>query len=213
MKAFRPTSGKVEVAEAFRRLRPMIATNAPDIPSEPRQYAFQFNWVGERTLCYHDGIEIFLQNADGEDVTGKYPELADLGRVLDKRRTILDGQVVVLDEAGRPNSQGLRKRLRADRPSFHLVVENPIRFMVYDILFDRGRWVLNLPLDERLERLNRLKLNGLFWRTAPHQIGNGQVMLHVARRQNFTTALAKQLASVYRPGQKSRDWLHIRLPQ
>jgi bifunctional non-homologous end joining protein LigD len=211
MKASRPISGKkMGIADAFQRLRPMLATESA-VPSETRQFAFEFNQNGVRTLCYHDGAKIFLQNSDGNDVTGQYPELADLVRVLGRRRVIFDGQIVLLDKSGRLNSQGLRRRLRTDHPSFALVEEFPVRFIIFDILFDRGRWILNLPLKERLARLDRYKLNGLFWRTAKHQLGNGQMMFHVARQQNFTGAVAKQLASIYQPGQRSRDWLRIRL--
>lgn len=165
--------------------------------------------TGRRTLCYHDGSDIFFRSGDGIESPEKYPELGDLGRFLRTRRVILDGHIVVLDESGHPDSPLLRKRLRAGKPSFSLVEQAPIRFIVGDILFDRGRWMLNTPLEERAKRLESLELRGLFWMTAEKQIGSGQAMLHSARQKRLPGVIAKHLGGKYQPGQKSAHWLQI----
>jgi bifunctional non-homologous end joining protein LigD len=208
MKAFRPNSGKESVGNAFRQLRPMLAT-VTSFPDKPRQYAYEYNRDGARTLCYHDGSNICFRSGNGIESPEKYPELGDLGRFLRTRRVILDGHIVVLDESGNPNASLLRQRLRAGKPSFSLVEEAPVRFIVCDVLFDRGRWTMNTPLEERAKRLESLKLNGLFWRTTERQIGNGQAMLHAAREKKLPGIIAKHLISTYQPGQKSADWLQI----
>jgi bifunctional non-homologous end joining protein LigD len=201
-------SGKKKVAEVFRELRPMLPTVA-ELPARPRQFAFEFGFDGVRTLCYHDGNKINLRGTNGIDPTNRYPELADLARFLDGQRAILDGYIVAFDQSGRPDSSRLRQRLRAEKPRFTLVEKIPVRFIVSDILFDRGRWLLDHPLEDRVKRLNRLNLNGLFWRTAERQVGQGQALLQAARRLRIPALIAKQIGSTYQPGRKSSDWIQI----
>jgi bifunctional non-homologous end joining protein LigD len=208
MRATNRHSGKQKVAETFRALRPMQPV-VSEIPNEPRHYAFELNFDGLRTLCYHDGSQLSFRGMNGIDPNGRFPELADLARFLGSRRTILDGHIVALDESGRADATLLRRRMRAEEPSFALVEQVPVRFVVSDILFDRGRWVLNLPLKERRKRLDRLNLDGLFWRTAERQVGQGQALLRAARQMKLPGVLAKQLGSTYQPGRKSTDWIQI----
>jgi bifunctional non-homologous end joining protein LigD len=208
MKANNRHSGKQKVAEAFRGLRPMLPI-VSDIPAQPRQYAFELHFDGLRTLCYHSGNQLLFRGANGINPNGRFPELTDLARFLRSQRTILDGHIVALDESGRPDSDRLRRRLRAEDPGFTLVEKMPVQFVVTDILFDRGRWVLDLPLKDRRKRLDRLELNGLFWRTAERQVGQGQALLHAARRLKFPGVIAKQIGSTYQPGRKSTDWIQI----
>jgi bifunctional non-homologous end joining protein LigD len=208
MAAFNPISGKLSVAEAFLRLRPMLA-NVGQMPAQPRQYAFELDWGGASTLCYHDGEQILFCGSNGAHPANRFPELTDLGRFLAKRRAVFDGQLVVLDRSGIPDAAALRKRLRGNSPAFSAVEETPVRFMISDLLFDRGRWILNAPLEERLRRLGGLNLDGLFWRENERQIGQAQTILSSAREKGLTRILAKRLTSPYEPRRKSPDWLLI----
>jgi bifunctional non-homologous end joining protein LigD len=208
MKAASPNSTKTHVVKTFLNLRPMLPTIS-DIPSQPRHFAFELKYPDARTLCYHDGRQIYFRGTNGTEPAAKFPELFDLARFLGKQRTILDGHLVALDPSGHPDPRLLRQRLRTENPSFALVEKIPIRFIVSDILLDHGRWILNLPLKDRLRRLDRLKLNAPFWRTAMREIGKLRPILRIARQQKLPALIGKHLASPYEPGRKSPAWLQI----
>src|SRR5438477_7529183 len=82
---------------------PMLATLS-DLPCDPQHYSFEFKWDGVRALCYWDGRSLRLESRNLLDITGRYPELQALGTALGrKRRAILDGEIVALDDQDRPS--------------------------------------------------------------------------------------------------------------
>src|SRR5690348_16279750 len=99
-----------------RSIAPMLALLS-DLPADPDNYSFEYKWDGVRAIAFWDGARLRLQSRNLLDVTSNYPELAALGRALGRRRAILDGEIVALDENGLPSFALLQNRMHVARPS------------------------------------------------------------------------------------------------
>src|SRR3954451_4717952 len=88
-------------------LTPMLASSGP-LPSGPG-WAYEFKWDGIRAIAVITGGESRFYARSGVEVPPAYPELARIGEGLDD--TVLDGEVVTMDEAGRPSFQLLAERM------------------------------------------------------------------------------------------------------
>src|SRR3954451_15196615 len=115
---------------AAESLRPMLATAGP-LPNGPG-WAFEFKWDGVRAIVsVHDGIRAMSRN--DRDVSGSYPELERLIEAADGRRLVLDGEIVAIDKAGRPDFGLLQQRMHVQRPTPSLVAQTPVSFFAFDL--------------------------------------------------------------------------------
>ena len=73
-------------------------------------------WDGVRAVVYVDGDVRVLTRNDRE-VAATYPELRGLADALAGRPLVLDGEIVALDEAGRPSFGQLQARMHVQHPS------------------------------------------------------------------------------------------------
>ena len=76
--------------------------------------------------------------------------------------------------------------------------------MIFDLLFLDGHSLMELPYDERRERLLELGLNGPKWQTPAHHVGDGAALLEATRAQGLEGIIAKRLDCPYVPGRRSR---------
>jgi bifunctional non-homologous end joining protein LigD len=183
---------------------PMLATTGP-LPVGPG-WAYEFKWDGVRALAtLHDGT-LRLHARSGAEITAAYPELTPLGRQLDD--AVLDGEVVVLDERGRPSFVALaermhvRERIRAAR----LAAQLPVTYLIFDLLRLDGRDLLDRPWSARRELLDSLDLNGPRWLVPPYFL-DGRATLAAVEENGLEGVVAKRLSSIYRPGMRSPDWV------
>src|SRR5687768_17047842 len=80
-------------------IAPMLATASAGLPSDPANFAFEYKWDGVRAICHWDGSRLLLRSRNRLEITGRYPELAPLGAALGRSPTVLDGEIVALDES------------------------------------------------------------------------------------------------------------------
>jgi bifunctional non-homologous end joining protein LigD len=80
---------------------PMKATMA-SLPGDG-EWAFEIKWDGYRTIAHVDHGRVRLQSSSGSDVTARWPEIGALADAVNAPSAILDGELVVLDDAGRPD--------------------------------------------------------------------------------------------------------------
>src|SRR5205814_5263404 len=89
----------------------MKATLAKALPDNDAAYAYEFKWDGVRALVYVKDDETSIQSRNLLDVTAQYPEVARVGEKLAGRAAVLDGEIVALDDKGRPSFQRLQSRM------------------------------------------------------------------------------------------------------
>jgi len=193
-------------------IEPMMAKLATAIPKPESLWGFEFKWDGIRALANVEGGRVRLMSRSGEDVTPRYPEIHAMGRALGSREVILDGEVVALDEKGRPSFEEIQQRMGLTsesevRRKMKLV---PVTYMVFDLLWQDGHSLIDQPYAERRRLLAQLKLAGDSWQTPPWEKGGGQAMLEASAKAGLEGVMAKKLDSKYEPGRRSGAWLKVK---
>jgi bifunctional non-homologous end joining protein LigD len=193
------------------RLRPMLAVSgARDGVRAGHRY--EFKWDGVRALIFVDAAGgLDLRSRNGVAVAGRYPELAGLGAAVG-RPAVLDGEIVALDEAGRPSFAALQPRMHLADPrrAAAAAAEAPVALLLFDLLgLDGDPW-FDRPLEARREALLGLELTAGRW-SVPPVTDDLDAALHIAEDRGLEGVVAKRLGSRYRPAARSRDWVKLRL--
>ena len=199
--------------EMPNRLEPMLA-KAGSIPeSDSDDWAYEIKWDGIRALGYSDGGRWSMLSRRLEDVTARYPELEPIAEQLGDRRAILDGEVVALDDQGRPSFQLIQSRMGLTSPGMirARVRQQPVDYVIFDLLHLDGHRVRDLPYLRRRELLDGLGLEGSRWRTPRYRHGGGAALLEAARAQGLEGIVAKRCDSPYRVGRRSGEWIKERV--
>jgi bifunctional non-homologous end joining protein LigD len=185
---------------------PMLATPGP-VPGGAG-WAYEFKWDGVRAVAYAEGGTVRVLSRNDRDVSASYPELAELTRLLGPRRAVLDGEIVALDAAGRPSFAELQRRMHVAAPPASLLAAVPVRYHVFDVLHLDGEPALHLPYHRRRDLLAGLHLDGAVVDTPPHHPdADPAEVTAAAARRGLEGVVAKRLASPYRPGRRSPDWV------
>jgi bifunctional non-homologous end joining protein LigD len=117
-------------------------------------YAYELKWDGFRAIVSTEGT-LRVRSRRGWDMTQHVLFLAEL-----PVRAVLDGELVALDDDGKPDFPQLCECVLMRRTSV------PTTFIVFDVLSVDGRNVMRLPYSERRAILDDLNLNARFWRNA-----------------------------------------------
>ena len=194
-------------------LEPMLARLAEETPPNARgEWAFELKWDGIRAIAFAETGRLRIENRNQRDITARYPELRALGRELGSREAVLDGEIVALDENGRPSFQRLQSRmhLSSEGAVRRRMKDIPATYVIFDVLHLDGRPTLTLPYSERRELLDELGLEGPSWRTPDNHLGDGAALLELARGQDLEGIVAKRLDGRYEPGRRSGAWLKVK---
>jgi bifunctional non-homologous end joining protein LigD len=192
---------------------PMLATPGTLPPAaEDADWAYEMKWDGVRTIAYAEGGRLRLRSRNDHDVTAAYPEVRGLAAQLGSVAAVLDGEIVALDEAGRPDFGLLQRRMGVTKPAQarRLADEVPVVYLVFDVLYLDGRGTTALPYTDRRELLEGLGLEGPAWAVPPASFGGGERMVAVSRERGLEGVLAKRADSAYLPGRRSPHWRKVK---
>ena len=194
------------------RIAPMLAVLS-ELPGDPQNWSFEYKWDGVRALCFWDGKRLELQSRNQLDITRRYPELQTLCKAQPKSGAIVDGEILALDETGRPSFARLQRRMHAEgmQNVARLSHEVPVWYALFDVLWTGGESTMERPYSERREILEELTISGPAWQITPAHIGEGEAMLDTSRRNGLEGLVAKRLDSIYEPGRRSPNWRKIKI--
>jgi bifunctional non-homologous end joining protein LigD len=194
------------------RIEPMMAKLASKIPSPDDDWGYEFKWDGIRAVAYVEGGTVKLISRSGENITPRYPEIHAMGRALGSREVILDGEIVALDDKGRPSFEEIQQRmgLTSESEIRRKMKEVPVTYMLFDVMWHDGHPLLNQPYTDRRTTLAKLKLAGASWQTPPYEKGGGKEMLQASAKAGLEGIVAKKLDSKYEPGRRSGVWQKIK---
>jgi bifunctional non-homologous end joining protein LigD len=162
------------------------------------------------TYVEHGRVRVVSRN--DLEVAGHYPELAAVAGLLNGRDGIVDGEIVALDEAGRPSFARLQERMHVRSPGPALLARVPVGYHVFDVLHVDGRSTVDLPYRRRRDLLAGLGMADEVVRVPPHFVDvDGRDVLAAAARAGLEGVIAKRLASTYQPGRRSPDWVKVPL--
>jgi bifunctional non-homologous end joining protein LigD len=196
---------------------PMLATPAtPDqIAATQDEYAYEMKWDGVRSVVYLAGGSVKLVSRRGRDDTPAYPDLVEALRQVDVETAVLDGEIVVTDDSGRPTFGLLQNRINLTRPADiqRAAATWPAQLMVFDILELDGRSLVREPYERRRELLEKTVRGVIGGRVQVPPIFDGDLdaALSTSRALKLEGVVAKRHGSVYQPGRRSHTWLKIKL--
>ena len=150
-----------------------------------------------------EGLRLYSRN--DRDISRSYPEVAalELGNGV-----IVDGELVALDEHGRPDFGLLQHRMHLTTPAAELIERVPVQYVVFDLLHRKDRSLLELPYSRRRELLDRLDLERPGLRVPANFTDiTGDLVMAAVAQQGLEGVVAKRLVSTYQPGRRSRAWI------
>jgi bifunctional non-homologous end joining protein LigD len=198
------------------RVEPMLAT-LTDVEhfGDDTDWAFEMKWDGVRTIAYLAGGRVQLLSRRGRDDTAAYFDVAEDLAKLDVQTAILDGEVVVLDRAGRPQFGMLQHRINLTKPVDiqRVAMSYPAQLMLFDILELNGKSLLRKTYLARRAVLEELvqPRPGSRIQVPPIFEGDLSAAIETSRQLQLEGVVAKRRNSTYQPGQRSRSWLKIKL--
>lgn len=186
-------------------MRPMLATPGP-LPTAPG-WAYEVKWDGIRLLVSlgEDG-PVRLYSRNGTDHTTRWPQLHGIADATPSG-TLLDGELVALDAAGRP-SFGVLMASQTTGGRAQSRPRTPVTLLAFDVLRCDGHDVTGRPWHERRGLLESFALDGPAWRT-PEVFDDGATLLEVTATDGLEGVVAKRRTSPYRPGVRSPDWVKV----
>ncbi|MGH7686083.1 MAG: non-homologous end-joining DNA ligase, partial [Candidatus Dormibacteria bacterium] len=191
---------------------PMLATSV-DRPFSREGWLFELKFDGVRALASFAGSSVRVVGRSGRDETHRYPELAALPGVMRAHDGIVDGEIVVLDDDGRPSFERLQSRINISRPQDieRGARDNPVRFMAFDLLRLDGRALLQTALRIRKKTLRDVLAEGSQTvQYADHVDNDGLAFFAVVKERGLEGMVGKRGDSEYQPGHRSRDWLKVK---
>jgi bifunctional non-homologous end joining protein LigD len=177
--------------------KPMMALSRAALPTGSH-WTYEVKWDGYRTIAQKDGRQVRLWSRNLRDVTAQYPSIAAAVGRVHARRATLDGEMVALDENGRPSFQAL-----------HHQTPSALVYYVFDILELNGRSLMDAPLEERRRHLPALMSETpvLFSEPLP---GRPDDIARAVRELGLEGVVAKRADSRYEPGRRSGAWVKVR---
>jgi bifunctional non-homologous end joining protein LigD len=194
-------------------IAPMLAT-AGELPRSDAGWAYEFKWDGVRAVTYVDGGRVRAMSRGEKDLTRSFPELRDLGAQLGSRPAVLDGELVAFDDAGRPSFGRLQQRLNLGSAAAitKRAAEVNATYLVFDVLHLDGESLLAASYDERRDALESLGLAGDSVAVPPaFRDAAGADVLAAAEAGQLEGVVAKRRDSVYRPGERSPQWVKVKV--
>ena len=140
---------KDDAAPAARKPRkyaPMLATLADTVPRGDN-WIYEIKWDGYRIVATVAGGNPDLRTRKDQDYTKRFENVArELVKALKTPDCVVDGEVCALDDQGRPSFSAMQQ----GKPG------TPIVYFVFDLLEVEGEPIVDLPLEERRKRLEKL---------------------------------------------------------
>ena len=204
-------SGAPRRAVDFNDIKVMQAHTA-DEPFTAPGWLFELKYDGYRLLAEKRQGEVRLRYRSGKTATGAFPDLVRAIRALPFDDLIMDGEVVVLDEHGRPRFQRLQKRVQLSRTIDieRATVDYPGTMVVFDLLAFAGYDLRPLALATRKTILKDLLPSAGFLRFGDHIDARGEEFYAQIENMGLEGMVAKKADSPYRPG-RTHDWLKVRV--
>ena len=193
------------------RRQPFTLATLAEKPFSDPAWLFEIKYDGVRVLASRRGDRVELFGRSGQDTTSRYPEVVRALRALPVDSFVIDGEIVALDDAGRPSFQRLQPRMALTDPREieRLAVQRPAIGVFFDCLMLDDRDLRKLPLVDRKECLRRLVPSLGVVRYGDHVAEEGKAFFDLASERRLEGIVAKRARSLY-SGARTRDWIKIK---
>jgi ATP-dependent DNA ligase len=188
--------------ETARFVEPMQCLPVAKLP-EGANWEYEVKFDGYRLLGIKSGGRVRLMSRNENDLADRFPTLAQaLTELTDE--TMIDGEIVALDETGRPSFNVLQNYRRAGLP---------LQFYAFDVLMLAGKKPSELATGRKAESAAnqshaRMPESVLFSETLE---ATASEVTEVVKAQGLEGVIAKRRDSLYEPGRRSGAWVKMRV--
>ncbi len=216
-----PPASEPVLGELPETVSPMLATLTTEAEFGPEDgWSFEMKWDGVRLVAYLAGQAIRLMSRNGRDETPAYPDVVAALRdwvaasAVKIDSVVLDGEIVVVDPAGRPRFGLLQNRINLTKPAeiAQAAKTFPGRLMLFDVMELNGRSLTGSTYEERRNTLSELTPShpGLRVQVPPTFDGDLHAAMETSRALDLEGVVAKRNNSLYQPGRRGGTWLKIK---
>jgi bifunctional non-homologous end joining protein LigD len=183
-------------------IEPMLSEAVDELPEDSGAWSYEIKLDGYRCLVLRDNSSVKLYSRKKNLLNSRFPTIVKALQSMEPG-TIFDGEIVALDDTGRP-SFNLLQNFRFTAKQIH--------FYAFDLLAHKYKNLMGLPLKERREWL----AIGLEDISDPIRMseaidGSPQEIVAAAKELSLEGIIAKRKESVYQPGKRSRAWLKYKI--
>ncbi|MEK6342316.1 MAG: non-homologous end-joining DNA ligase, partial [Curtobacterium sp.] len=212
-RASRPTAKATSAStERPEERRTMQATPAKGEPRlDPGDWAFELKWDGIRALATVREGRVTLRSRNGNDLTAQYPELQELAERAGVDG-VYDGEIVALDDRGRPSFQLLQNRMGLTKAREVEAARGatPVRLLLFDVLEADGHELTRHGYTARREALATVVEPGGAIEVPDAVDGDFAAALAESERRGLEGVVAKKRGSRYAEGRRSEAWLKVK---
>jgi DNA ligase D-like protein (predicted ligase) len=183
---------------------PMLLLQKRTLPEGP-VWRYELKHDGYRAIAFRSDGKLFLRSRNNRDFADRFREiLAGLAKL--PKETVIDGEVVALDESGRPSFNALQDSASGARE---------LVYYVYDLMVLAGKDVTAEPFERRRELLEKktlpklkepVRYSSTLKASLPDLVG-------AVKTTGLEGLVAKRADSPYEPGLRTGKWQKMRINQ
>jgi bifunctional non-homologous end joining protein LigD len=203
-------------------IHPMLATLAARAFDDP-DWLFEIKWDGYRAIAFIEDGRVRLVSRSQNDLTAQFSELGSLPQFVKAQRAILDGEIVALDDEGRPSFSLMQQRTGFQPGKRRLPRREgvPVIYYAFDLLYLDGLDLRRVALEQRKQLLQqRIVPRGASQQAgasgvlhfSDHYAEKGLDLYEAAKQRGLEGIVAKKRSSTYQE-KRSSDWLKIKITQ
>ncbi|HEX5553704.1 MAG TPA: DNA ligase D [Chitinophagaceae bacterium] len=187
-----------------KNLSPMLATLV-DEPFDDPDWEYEVKWDGYRALAFKNKGKTELRSRNDKSFNDKFYPVYEAVKQWGED-AVIDGEIVVVDtEKGISHFNKLQNwRSEAD---------GQLLYYVFDVLWYKGKLLVGLSLRERMAVLKSIipQNEESLIRAGFSVTGAGNSFFATAQKLGLEGIIAKRLDSKYIPGDRTRNWLKIKV--
>jgi len=193
-----------------KKIKPMLCKTGKAF--NDKGWIFELKIDGTRALFFFKNGKLKIQNRRLKDITYRYPEFSDLPKFIKAKEAILDGEIVILNEEGKPDFYKLATR---EQTSGKLKIKFlsktiPATYFAFDIIYKDGKDLRNVPLIERKKILKSVIKKNKYLLFLDYIKEKGKEFFKAVKKNKLEGIVGKRINSIYEPGRRSENWIKIK---
>ncbi len=181
-------------------VEPMSPREVQELPDD-ENWIYEIKLDGYRGLGVKHGATVRLLSRKNKNLGSDFPNVLKALRTVRADSALIDGEIVAIDEHGKPSFQLLQKR-RSNKGA--------IVYYAFDLLSFEGEDWRNKPLKERKAKLAEI-LEGSEVKLSASVDGPADRMVAAVAQLGLEGVVAKRRDSKYEAGERSGAWVKLKL--
>ena len=185
-----------------RFIEPMLLLRGETLPADGSLWLYEVKYDGFRAVAFKTGGTVHLRSRNDKDFGAKYPAIVKALTAM-PNETVIDGEIVALDESGRPSFNALQNYGSSG---------TPLLYYVFDVMMLAGKDVMAEPLARRRALLKKVlgRLDESI-RESPTLEASLSDLVRSVKAQGLEGLVAKMRDGRYEPGLRSGTWRKMRV--